>query len=314
MNKKTLFSIRKLSVGIASVAIGGLLFISSGYSAHAAEDDNPSNSVDNTIKDTSGSENQDSTNTAGNTENNNNEDNNTPANTASGEQDQNSGNVTENGNDSSKQDGDQDKEATKDDNGSSNGTAEDQDKDGTIVDNKDASKQDGDQSVKDEPKDDNGSSNGTAEDQDKDGTIVDNKDASKQDGDQDKEAPKEDNGSSEATNKESGNTVEGTTHKVAAGETIEEIAKEHNTTVNQIAKDNGISNPNLVVAGTDLVINQPSSSHVNNDKVTSESHNANSNELPETGEDSGINVGLTGGLALAAGAALVASRRRKEQE
>ncbi|MCC3744306.1 YSIRK-type signal peptide-containing protein [Staphylococcus capitis] len=276
MNKKTLFSIRKLSVGIASVAIGGLLFISSGYSAHAAEDDNPSNSVDNTIKDTSGSENQDSTNTAGNTENNNNEDNNTPANTASGEQDQNSGNVTENGNDSSKQDGDQ--------------------------------------SVKDEPKDDNGSSNGTAEDQDKDGTIVDNKDASKQDGDQDKEAPKEDNGSSEATNKESGNTVEGTTHKVAAGETIEEIAKEHNTTVNQIAKDNGISNPNLVVAGTDLVINQPSSSHVNNDKVTSESHNANSNELPETGEDSGINVGLTGGLALAAGAALVASRRRKEQE
>ncbi|MEX3438142.1 YSIRK-type signal peptide-containing protein, partial [Staphylococcus capitis] len=105
MNKKTLFSIRKLSVGIASVAIGGLLFISSGYSAHAAEDDNPSNSVDNTIKDTSGSENQDSTNTAGNTENNNNEDNNTPANTASGEQDQNSGNVTENGNDSSKQDG-----------------------------------------------------------------------------------------------------------------------------------------------------------------------------------------------------------------
>lgn len=237
MNKKTLFSIRKLSVGIASVAIGGLLFISSGYSAHAAEDDNPSNSVDNTIKDTSGSENQDSTNTAGNTENNNNEDINTPANTASGEQDQNSGNVTENGNDSSKQDGDQDKEA-----------------------------------------------------------------------------PKDDNGSSEATNKESGNTVEGTTHKVAAGETIEEIAKEHNTTVNQIAKDNGISNPNLVVAGTDLVINQPSSSHVNNDKVTSESHNANSNELPETGEGSGINVGLTGGLALAAGAALVASRRRKEQE
>ena len=313
MNKKTLFSIRKLSVGIASVAIGGLLFISSGYSAHAAEDDNPSNSVDNTIKDTSGSENQDSTNTAGNTENNNNEDNNTPANTASGEQDQNSGNVTENGNDSSKQDGDQDKEATKDDNGSSNGTAEDQDKDGTIVDNKDASKQDGDQD-KEATKDDNGSSNGTAEDQDKDGTIVDNKDASKQDGDQDKEAPKEDNGSSEATNKESGNTVEGTTHKVAAGETIEEIAKEHNTTVNQIAKDNGISNPNLVVAGTDLVINQPSSSHVNNDKVTSESHNANSNELPETGEDSGINVGLTGGLALAAGAALVASRRRKEQE
>jgi LPXTG-motif cell wall anchor domain protein len=69
-----------------------------------------------------------------------------------------------------------------------------------------------------------------------------------------------------------------------------------------------------VVAGTDLVINQPSSSHVNNDKVTSESHNANSNELPETGEGSGINVGLTGGLALAAGAALVASRRRKEQE
>ncbi|PNY87902.1 hypothetical protein CD156_12425, partial [Staphylococcus capitis subsp. urealyticus] len=68
--------------------------------------------------------------------------------------------------------------ATKDDNGSSNGTAEDQDKDGTIVDNKDASNQDGDQSVKDEPKDDNGSSNGTAEDQDKDGTIVDNKDAS----------------------------------------------------------------------------------------------------------------------------------------
>ncbi|WP_153020407.1 LysM peptidoglycan-binding domain-containing protein, partial [Staphylococcus capitis] len=216
--------------------------------------------------------------------------------------------------DASNQDGDQSvKEATKDDNGSSNGTAEDQDKDGTIVDNKDASKQDGDQD-KEATKDDNGSSNGTAEDQDKDGTTVDNKDASKQDGDQDKEAPKEDNGSSEATNKESGNTVEGTTHKVAAGETIEEIAKEHNTTVNQIAKDNGISNPNLVVAGTDLVINQPSSSHVNNDKVTSESHNANSNELPETGEGSGINVGLTGGLALAAGAALVVSRRRKEQE
>ncbi|WP_248498994.1 YSIRK-type signal peptide-containing protein, partial [Staphylococcus haemolyticus] len=37
MNKKTLFSIRKLSVGIASVAIGGLLFVSAGHDADAAE-------------------------------------------------------------------------------------------------------------------------------------------------------------------------------------------------------------------------------------------------------------------------------------
>ncbi|HCG74483.1 LysM domain-containing protein, partial [Staphylococcus sp.] len=124
----------------------------------------------------------------------------------------------------------------------------------------------------------------------------------------------EDQSNEETSNQGTDSSVEGTTHKVAPGETIEGIAKENNTTVNQIVKDNGITDPDLVVAGTDLVINQPSSAHGVNNQATSDNSKASSNELPETGNSSGVNAGLTGGLALVAGAALVASRRRKEQE
>ena len=260
MNKKTLFSIRKLSVGIASVAIGGLLFVSTGHSVQAAEGETTANPTENGTTVTSGNENTDSTTSDDNSNNSGNnvaDDSNTNTNPTDGE------NTTPN-----ETGGDQSNDnATDGENTTPNETGED-------------------------------SSNGNATDGEN--TTSDE--------------TGEDQSNEETSNQGTDSSVEGTTHKVAPGETIEGIAKENNTTVNQIVKDNGITDPDLVVAGTDLVINQPSSAHGVNNQATSDNSKASSNELPETGNSSGVNAGLTGGLALVAGAALVASRRRKEQE
>lgn len=44
------------------------------------------------------------------------------------------------------------------------------------------------------------------------------------------------------------------TYKVKAGDTLSSIAKKYNTSVNKIAKDNNIKNPNLIYPGQKLVI------------------------------------------------------------
>jgi len=43
-------------------------------------------------------------------------------------------------------------------------------------------------------------------------------------------------------------------HQVQAGETLGEIAADYNTSVDQLAQLNGLSNPNLIVAGTSLTV------------------------------------------------------------
>lgn len=45
-----------------------------------------------------------------------------------------------------------------------------------------------------------------------------------------------------------------TTHRVRSGDTLSEIAQEYGTTVDRIAKDNNISNPNLIKVGQNLKI------------------------------------------------------------
>ena len=42
------------------------------------------------------------------------------------------------------------------------------------------------------------------------------------------------------------------THKITNGETLSSIANQYGTTVNELASLNGISNPNMIYAGTEL--------------------------------------------------------------
>lgn len=46
----------------------------------------------------------------------------------------------------------------------------------------------------------------------------------------------------------------GTTYKIKQGDTLSSIAKQHGTSVNELASANGISNPNLIIAGKNLTI------------------------------------------------------------
>ena len=46
----------------------------------------------------------------------------------------------------------------------------------------------------------------------------------------------------------------GTTYKIKQGDTLSSIAKQYGTSVNELASANGISNPNLIIAGKSLTI------------------------------------------------------------
>lgn len=46
----------------------------------------------------------------------------------------------------------------------------------------------------------------------------------------------------------------GTTYKIKQGDTLSSIAKQYGTSVNELASANGISNPNLIIAGKNLTI------------------------------------------------------------
>ncbi|MFP7476108.1 LysM peptidoglycan-binding domain-containing protein, partial [Staphylococcus hominis] len=116
-------------------------------------------------------------------------------------------------------------------------------------------------------------------------------------------------------------TDETTTHTVVPGETVAEIAKENNTTVDQIVKDNGLVDANHIVPGQELVVNHPvtntedlTQTTTHNNNYTTSQDVVDNKELPETGNESNVNSGLLGGLALAAGAVLVGFNRRKEEK
>ena len=48
-----------------------------------------------------------------------------------------------------------------------------------------------------------------------------------------------------------------TTYKIKPGDNLTKIAKEFNTTVEELVKLNGIANPNLIIAGADLTVPTP---------------------------------------------------------
>ncbi len=52
----------------------------------------------------------------------------------------------------------------------------------------------------------------------------------------------------------------GTTYKIKQGDTLSSIAKQYGTSVNELASANGISNPNLIIAGNNLTIPNSSAS------------------------------------------------------
>ncbi|WP_368865035.1 LysM domain-containing protein, partial [Staphylococcus hominis] len=114
---------------------------------------------------------------------------------------------------------------------------------------------------------------------------------------------------------------ETTTHTVVPGETVAKIANAHNTTVDQIVKDNGLVDANHIVPGQELVVNHPvtntedlTQTTTHNNNFTTSQDVVDNKELPETGSESNVNSGLLGGLALAAGAVLVGFNRRKEEK
>ena len=238
MNKKTLFSIRKLSVGIASVAIGGLLFVSAGHDADAAEY--------NTNADT---------NTEATTELLN----------------SHNASVVEEGATNANTD--------------QPATSEDFFPKADVVD-------EGEGYVDTSKEATPGDFFGQKDDEGKTGAhYVDN------------------------------TTDETTTHTVVPGETVAEIAKENNTTVDQIVKDNGLVDANHIVPGQELLVNHPvtntedlTQTTTHNNNFTTSQDVVDNKELPETGSESNVNSGLLGGLALAAGAVLVGFNRRKEEK
>ena len=241
MNKKTLFSIRKLSVGIASVAIGGLLFVSAGHDADAAE---YNTNADTNIEATSELLNSHNASVV--------EEGATNANTdqpATSEDFFPKADVVEEGADYV----DTTKPATPDD---FFGQKDEQDDEGK-----------------------NGAD------------YVDN------------------------------TTDETTTHTVVPGDTVAKIANAHNTTVEQIVKDNGLVDANHIVPGQELLVNHPvtntedlTQTTTHNNNFTTSQDVVDNKELPETGSESNVNSGLLGGLALAAGAVLVGFNRRKEEK
>lgn len=48
-----------------------------------------------------------------------------------------------------------------------------------------------------------------------------------------------------------------TTYKIKPGDNLTKIAKEYNTTVEELVKLNNIANPNLIIAGADLIVPTP---------------------------------------------------------
>jgi LysM repeat protein len=58
-----------------------------------------------------------------------------------------------------------------------------------------------------------------------------------------------DNGTTEKPKEEKKEEPKGNTYTVKAGDTLGEIAQKYNTTVSELARINGISNPNLIYAG-----------------------------------------------------------------
>lgn len=55
----------------------------------------------------------------------------------------------------------------------------------------------------------------------------------------------------------------GTTYKIKPGDNLSTIAKQYGTTVNELASANGISNPNLIIAGRNLTIPNSNNAMVN---------------------------------------------------
>ena len=288
MNKKTLFSIRKLSVGIASVAIGGLLFVSAGHDADAAEY--------NTNADT---------NTEATTEllNSHNasvvEEGATNANTdqpATSEDFFPKADVVEEG----ATNANTDQPATSED----------------FFPKADVVEEGATNANTDQP--------ATSEDFFPKADVVDEGegyvDTSKEATPGDFFGQKDDEGKTGAHYVDN-TTDETTTHTVVPGETVAEIAKENNTTVDQIVKDNGLVDANHIVPGQELLVNHPvtntedlTQTTTHNNNFTTSQDVVDNKELPETGSESNVNSGLLGGLALAAGAVLVGFNRRKEEK
>ena len=263
MNKKTLFSIRKLSVGIASVAIGGLLFVSAGHDADAAEY--------NTNADT---------NTEATTELLN----------------SHNASVVEEG----ATNANTDQPATSED----------------FFPKADVVEEGATNANTDQP--------ATSEDFFPKADVVDEGegyvDTSKEATPGDFFGQKDDEGKTGAHYVDN-TTDETTTHTVVPGETVAEIAKENNTTVDQIVKDNGLVDANHIVPGQELLVNHPvtntedlTQTTTHNNNFTTSQDVVDNKELPETGSESNVNSGLLGGLALAAGAVLVGFNRRKEEK
>ena len=292
MNKKTLFSIRKLSVGIASVAIGGLLFVSAGHDADAAEY--------NTNADT---------NTEATTEllNSHNasvvEEGATNANTdqpATSEDFFPKADVVDEG------EGyvDTSKEATPNDFFPKADVVDEGE--GYVDTSKEATPGDffG-------QKDDEGKTGAGYVDTTKPATPGDifgqkNDEGKTGAGYVDTTKPatpgdifgqKNDEGKTGAHYVDN-TTDETTTHTVVPGETVAEIAKENNTTVDQIVKDNGLVDANHIVPGQELLVNHPvtntedlTQTTTHNNNFTTSQDVVDNKELPETGSESNVNSG-----------------------
>lgn len=80
------------------------------------------------------------------------------------------------------------------------------------------------------------------------------------------------------------------TYTVKKGDTLSAIAKKYGTTYQQIAKDNGISNPNLIYAGQTLTIGGNTSNNTtqNNNKSTATTPTNTSSNVKVNGVDQSI--------------------------
>ncbi len=192
----------------------------------------------------------------------------------------------------------EDKDMQKDDNKAEDNKAED--KGMQKDDNKAGDKKAEDKGMQ---KDDNKAGDKKAEDK---GMHKDSKDMKK---DKDMGMAKDqsgNNGMNHTGNKMMPNSE---THVVQPGDTLDKIAKANHTTADKIAKDNGLTDKNMIMPGQKLDMDK--STMMNENKAAKANNEMKA--LPETGSESDdalFGTTLAGGLSLALGGFLL-SRSRK---
>ncbi len=99
------------------------------------------------------------------------------------------------------------------------------------------------------------------------------------------------------------------THVVKPGETLDNIAKDHHTTVDKIAKDNKIKDKNVIKLGQKLVVDKQKATQGKQEAVAKNEVKA----LPNTGENDDIalfSTTVAGGVSIALGSLLLGRNRK----